>query len=293
MQLQPFSVNDGEGIRTTIFMAGCPLRCKWCSNPEGFDQKPKTAFYEKLCIGCGLCTTVCHVHNGINLNDPQQREKCDGCGACADICPKHAKKRMVVEKEVSEIVEEVKKHRLFYMQSGGGITFSGGETTMQRQFLDELSEVLYDMGFHLAMETCGYFDFDALKPILQRMDLIFMDLKHIDSVKHAYFTGVGNEKILENMKRLKEVSAEIVIRIPVIKGVNEDAENIAASAAFVHTHLPKAKMELLPYHKFGFGKYEALAMATPDDTFATPTEEEMKALRKIIMDFGICLADYR
>ncbi|WP_306542978.1 glycyl-radical enzyme activating protein, partial [Anaerotignum sp.] len=232
MQLQPFSVNDGEGIRTTIFMAGCPLRCKWCSNPEGFDQKPKTAFYEKLCIGCGLCTTVCHVHNGINLNDLKQREKCDGCGKCADVCPKNAKKRMVVEKEVSEIVEEVKKHRLFYMQSGGGITFSGGETTMQREFLNELSETLYDMGFHLAMETCGYFDFDALKPVLQRMDLIFMDLKHMDSEKHAYFTGVGNEKILENIKRLKELPAEIVIRIPVIKGVNADVENIKASAVY-------------------------------------------------------------
>ena len=293
MQLQPFSVNDGEGIRTTIFMAGCPLRCKWCSNPEGFDQKPKTAFYEKLCIGCGFCTTVCHVHNGINLNDPEQRAKCDGCGACADICPKNAKKRMVVEKEVSEIVEEVKKHRLFYMQSGGGITFSGGETTMQREFLNELSETLYDMGFHLAMETCGYFDFDALKPILQRMDLIFMDLKHMDSAKHAYFTGVGNEKILENIKRLKELPAEIVIRIPVIKGVNADAENIKASAAFVHTHLPQAKMELLPYHKFGFDKYEALGMETPDDTFAAPTENEMEELWKIITDLGVCLADYR
>ena len=203
------------------------------------------------------------------------------------------KKRMVVEKEVSEIVEEVKKHRLFYMQSGGGITFSGGETTMQREFLNELSETLYDMGFHLAMETCGYFDFDALKPILQRMDLIFMDLKHMDSAKHAYFTGVGNEKILENIKRLKELSAEIVIRIPVIKGVNADAENIKASAAFVHTHLPQAKMELLPYHKFGFGKYEALGMETPDDTFAAPTENEMEELRKIITDSGVCLADYR
>lgn len=293
MQVQPFSVNDGDGIRTTIFMAGCPLHCQWCSNPEGLDQQPKTAFYEKLCIGCGLCTTVCHLHGGIDLNQPEQRAICDGCGACADICPRHAKKRMIVKKEASEIVEEVKRHRLFYRQSGGGITFSGGEATLQREFLDELSEQLYDLGFHLALETSGYFDFDAVRTILQRMDMIFMDLKHMDPVKHQYFTGVDNRRILENMKRLSEIDAEIVIRIPVIGGVNADAENISKSATFVHCYLPQAKMELLPYHRFGFGKYEALGLEMPSNQFFTPSDDEMAEFKQMVKNAGVELVDFR
>lgn len=293
LQLQPFSVNDGEGIRTTIFLAGCPLRCKWCSNPEGFDSKPKTAFYEKLCIGCGLCTTVCHLHGGINLNEPSQRAMCDGCGACADICPKQAKKRMVVETEADEILESVKKHRLFYARSGGGITFSGGEATMQTDFLDELSEKLYDMGFHLAIETSGYFDFARVKPILERMDQIFMDLKHMDEEKHLEYTGVSNQKILENMKRLGEFDAEVIIRIPVIEPVNATEENIRKSGEFVHTYLPKAKMELLPYHKFGFGKYEALGMELPSEDFSAPSEERMEAFRSILEEIGVEMVSYR
>ncbi|MBM6828022.1 glycyl-radical enzyme activating protein [Anaerotignum lactatifermentans] len=293
LQLQPFSVNDGEGIRTTVFLAGCPLRCKWCSNPEGFDHKPKTAFYEKLCIGCGLCTTVCHLHGGINLNEPSQRAMCDGCGACADICPKQAKKRMVVETEADEIVESVKKHRLFYARSGGGITFSGGEATMQADFLDELSEKLYDMGFHLAIETSGYFDFERVKPILARMDQIFMDLKHMDDEIHREYTGVSNQKILENMKRLGEFDAEVVIRIPVIRPVNATEENIRKSGEFVHTYLPKAKMELLPYHKFGFGKYEALGMTLPSEEFSAPSEEEMENFRNILEKTGVETISYR
>lgn len=293
LQMQPFSVNDGEGIRTTVFLAGCPLRCKWCSNPEGFDLCPKTAFYEKLCIGCGLCTTVCHLHGGINLNDPKQRQNCDGCGACADICPKQAKKRMVLETSVDEIVENVKKHRLFYAQSGGGITFSGGEATLQADFLDELSTRLYDMGFHLAIETSGYFDFERISPVLKRMDQIFMDLKHMDDDMHQKFTGVSNKRILENMKRLGEFSAEVIIRIPLIVPVNATEENIRKSGAFVHQWLPKAKMELLPYHKFGFGKYEALGMELPSESFLAPSHEEVEKYQNILKELGITVVSYR
>lgn len=293
MQIQPFSVNDGDGIRTTIFLAGCPLHCKWCANPEGLNAKPKTAFYEKLCIGCGLCAQVCPQKIGIDLHTLQARTKCTGCGSCADICPKHAKKRMIEYKTVEQVIQEIKKHSLFLRQSGGGITFSGGEATMQHEFLDVLSERLYDMGFHLALETCGYFDFDTIKPILERMDFIFMDLKHMDTIQHKYYTGIGNETILKNMIRLQEIQADIVIRIPVIEGVNADIAQIAESAKFVHQHLPKAKMELLPYHRFGFGKYEALDLPMPSNDFAAPSEEKMAQLKQIIIEQGIVLADFR
>ena len=293
MQLQPFSVNDGEGIRTTVFLAGCPLSCKWCSNPEGLDQRRKTGFYERLCIGCGECAAVCPQGIPIGLNEAGNRERCVACGKCAAVCPKGARKSMIEEKNVSEIVAELKKHRLFYQKSGGGVTFSGGEATMQREFLDELSTELYDLGFSLAIETCGLFDFDTLLPILKRMDLIFMDLKHMDSVVHQKYTGVPNDRILQNMKRLGETGAEIIIRIPVIEGVNAAEENIRSSAVYVKNHLPQAKMELLPYHKFGFGKYEALGLALPADTFAAPKEEKLRRLLEIIAESGVEIVDYK
>lgn len=293
MQMQPFSVNDGEGIRTTVFLAGCPLHCQWCSNPEGMDQRPKVGFYERLCIGCGECAKVCPEGMPVALNEGANREKCTACGKCTEVCPKGARKRLVERKDVSEIAAELKKHRLFYQKSGGGITFSGGEATLQREFLDALSAELYDLGFSLALETCGLFDFDEVLPILKRMDLIFMDLKHMDSRMHQKYTGVPNEKILENMKRLDETGAEIVIRIPVIQGVNAMEENIRQSARFVKTYLPRARMELLPYHKFGFGKYEALGLPLPADSFAAPERSEMERYTEILKEIGVMIADYR
>ncbi len=291
MQMQPFSVNDGDGIRTTIFLAGCPLHCKWCSNPEGMHQNPLVGFYPRLCIGCGACAKACPQGIGINMN--LERETCTGCGACVKACPTGARKQLVSIADTNEILSQAKKHHLFYRESGGGITFSGGEATMQHEVLDELSEKFYDLGFSLDIESCGNFDFDETLPILKRMDLIFMDLKHMDSEQHRKFTGVSNERILENMKRLGETGAQIVIRIPVIEGVNADDENIRRSGEFVKKYLPEAKMELLPYHKFGFGKYEALGMELPQADFVRPTEERMEHLRGILRGLGIELADFR
>ena len=291
MQLQPFSVNDGDGIRTTIFLPGCPLHCKWCANPEGLHQEILVGFYQRLCIGCGACVKVCPQKIGIDLN--LEREKCIACGACVEACPKGARKQLVSYTDADQIIADAEKHSLFYQASGGGITFSGGEATSQLELLDELSSRLYDKGYSLAIETCGWFDFDAVLPILKRMGLIFMDLKHMDSKTHEEYTGVPNEKILENMKRLGETDAEIVIRIPVIEGINGTEENIRKSAQFVKEHLPKAKMELLPYHKFGFGKYEALGMPLPADTFEAPSEERMEQYRTILSDAGVEIADYR
>ena len=291
MQIQPFSVNDGEGIRTDIFIAGCPLRCRWCSNPEGFSQKEVIGWHRRKCIGCGACSAVCP--QGIGIETDPDRDQCIACGACVRACPEGARARMVTLMDADDIIREIHKHRLFYSYSGGGVTFSGGEATSQPELLDYLSRELYDMGYSLDIETCGYFDFDRVRPALERMDLIFMDLKHMDPEVHRNYTGVSNEKILENMSKLRALQADIVIRVPVIGGVNNSEENITASAAYVHDVLPQARMELLPYHRLGKIKYDALGMEFCQDDFYTPDKTEMERLREIVAAQGVILADYR
>jgi pyruvate formate lyase activating enzyme len=202
--------------------------------------------------------------------------------------------------DADDVIREVMRHRLFFSYSGGGVTFSGGEATSQPEFLDYVSRELYDSGISIDLESCGYFDFELVRPSLERMDLIFMDLKHMDPEVHREYTGVSNGKILANIARLGSLRhpdgqgrPEIVIRIPVIGGVNNSEENIAASAAYVHDVLPDAKMELLPYHSFGRIKYEAIGMPFDQDAFYTPDKEEMKKLRAVAAAEGPEIVEYR
>jgi len=229
MQLQPFSVNDGDGIRTTIFLAGCPLRCRWCSNPEGFTAQEKIGWHHRKCIGCGACADVCPQGIGINMNtasearrqaaaDSQavptgtaaglERDRCIACGACTEACPVDARTKMVTLTDADDILRQIQKHRLFYSYSGGGVTFSGGEATTQTELLDYLSREIYDMGYSMDLETCGMFDWDKVSHILIRMDLIFMDLKMMDPEKHRRYTGVTNERILENISNLGRLNGD-------------------------------------------------------------------------------------
>ncbi|MDO4177602.1 MAG: glycyl-radical enzyme activating protein [Phascolarctobacterium sp.] len=291
MQAQPFSVNDGDGIRTILFLAGCPMHCKWCSNPEGMQATQKVGWYERNCIGCGACAKVCPQHIGINLN--LQREHCISCGACVAACPKGARSFLVSYHDADDLIKAVEKDATFLRGSNGGVTFSGGEATYQTELLDYLSQKLYDLGYSLDIETCGYFNFDKVKHILARMDLIFMDIKHMDDEKHRFYTGLGNEQTLANVSRLNEVDARVVIRIPTIGGVNDDEENIRATACYVHEHLPKARIELLPYHKYGTIKYEALGLEQPTTDFYRPDAAALEHLRDIVRSEGVDVADFR
>ena len=293
MDPQNFSVNDGDGIRTMLFFAGCPLACQWCANPEGLAQPNRVAYHPASCIGCGHCTTICPAGILIDLNAPDQRSNCTSCGSCVEVCPTHSRKQLVRAWSTTEILSFLQRQLIFYRYSGGGVTFSGGEATLQPAILRYLVNDLYDQAVDLALETSGWFEFDEIRDILEKLDLIFIDIKLMDPEKHRYFTGVSNEKILANIKRLNELDAEVVVRIPLIAGVNADEENILATAQFVKTYLKYPKIELLPYHSFGDEKYEALGLTLPSRDFKTPGPESIKELIELIEAQGVEVKSYR
>ncbi|MBS4536472.1 glycyl-radical enzyme activating protein [Clostridium sp. D2Q-14] len=249
MEPQNFSVNDGNGIRTIIFLAGCPLRCKWCSNPESH----------------------------VNIS---------GLEACK-------RNKLIYRYSTSDILSIIEKQRIFYRYSGGGVTFSGGEATLQQDILRELVYKLYDKGVNLAIETSGYFKFDEVKDILKKLNLIFIDIKHMDDEEHKFFTGVSNKKILSNIKSVNELNVPMVIRIPVIVGVNSDMENIIKTAKFVRENIREPKIELLPYHSFGDEKYEILEKEKPSRDYKTPLSKYLGELVKAIRNEGVKVVSYK
>ncbi len=237
-QIQSFSVNDGEGIRTTIFLSGCPLRCKWCSNPETWNLKGGTLM------------------------------------------------------SVKQVMDRVKRDVIFFRESGGGVTFSGGEATSQPEFLGALVDSLYHMGIGTAMETSGYFSWEEVASIVEKLDFIFADIKHMDGEKHKTFTGMDNRIILENIKRIGELKKQAVIRIPFIKGINDDKENIKATAKFVKEYVKEGKIEILPYHNLGEHKYRDLGLEKYINIYGTPSKQEIEAAKQIIVAEGVKTINY-
>ena len=293
MEPQNFSVNDGDGIRTIIFFAGCPLHCKWCSNPEGLEDVNRISFNIETCMGCGKCALNCPMNVNINLNLPEERLRCSSCGNCVEHCPTGSRNKLVKLYSADDLLELLSRQEIFYRYSGGGITFSGGEATMQQAMLRELVYRLYDKACNLAIETSGYFEFDEVKDILEKLDLIFIDIKHMDESRHKLFTGVGNKKILNNIKKLNELNKDVIVRIPLIDGVNATNENIVKTAKFVKANIKKPKIELLPYHNFGDEKYEALGIEKPSREFQAPSEDMINQFRELIKDQKVELISFK
>lgn len=281
--IQSFSVNDGEGIRTNIFLTGCPLRCRWCSNPETWRVQPRLAVYREKCTGCDECARVC----------PNNGEGCIACGICVNSCPVDARKIMGSIMSVKEVLARVKRDLIFFRESGGGVTFSGGEPTFQRDFLYELVNGHESIGVDMAIETSGYFVWKEVEDILKKIDLIFIDIKHMDADKHYALTGVRNEVILENIRKLGRLGKEVVVRIPLVKGSNSDTENITKTAEFVKQYVPSGKIELLPYHNLGGYKYDLLGISEYKTIFETPTKEDIGLLKEVIRSLDVEQADYR
>ena len=270
LDIQRNSFVDGPGIRTTVFLKGCNLKCAWCHNPESQSAKPQMMFYKDKCTGCGKCKSVC----------PHHLEQCELCGKCTLYCPVDARKVCGKEHTVDEVLKEVLKDQAFYETSGGGVTFSGGECMLQIDFLAEILKKCKENGIHTAVDTAGHIPFESFEKILPYTDLFLYDIKIFDSQKHKQYVGVGNELILENLKKLFERKAKLWIRIPIIPDVNDSIEEIQKIKDFLKTIGTPEKIELLPYHAMGENKYRAIGKEP--QIFKTPDAENMKRLKEIL-----------
>ena len=263
---------DGPGIRTTVFFKGCNLKCAWCHNPESQSFQPQMLFYKDKCTGCGKCKAVC----------PNHAKSCDLCGKCTFYCPTDARKVCGREYAVDEVFAEIIKDKAYYENSGGGVTFSGGECMLQPEFLRDILKKCKENGIHTAVDTAGHIPFEHFEKILPYTDLFLYDVKIFESQKHKQYTGVGNGLILENLKKLFAAGAKIQIRIPVIPDVNDSIEEMQKIKAFLAACGKPEKIELLPYHAMGENKYQAIGADV--HVFRTPPAEKMEQLNKLFKD---------
>ena len=288
--IQRYSIHDGDGIRTTIFFKGCPLRCVWCHNPETQNYKQQVLYDEEKCAGCGRCMEACphhaiHREEGKMVTDPAV---CERCGECTDHCLLNLRELAGKEWTVQELVQEVKKDEMFYEESGGGVTLSGGEVmTQDMDFIEELVRRLHREGISVTIDTCGFAPYDHFKRILPFVDTFLYDIKAMDPEVHQKYMGVDNDLILTNLRKLSDSGARLYIRIPVVKEVNGDERTMRDIIGFLKDfYIHVAQVNLLPYHNTGSSKYGKLGVEYEGTDLHAPSKEEMKNLREIFVQEG-------
>lgn len=283
LNTQRFSTHDGPGIRTVIFFKGCPLNCLWCANPESQLYRSELEGMPSNCIGCGACQTACpngaisFAETGIQID----RKRCKRCGICAKECYSKTLNYVGKEMTVEQVASEVKKDEVFYKNSGGGYTFSGGEPLSQGDFCLEVLRQCKPYNIHSAMETCGFGDKEIFIELAKELDLIFFDIKHSNSKIHEKLTGVPNEIILDNLKSIQNMALEIIVRTPIIPGLNDNRENIINTAKICLEMDAVKKWELLPFHNLGEHKYEAIGKKYDKNMFKKPSDKHMSELAEL------------
>jgi len=278
--IQRFSLHDGPGIRTIVFMKGCPLKCLWCSNPESQKPHREILFNALKCIDCGTCRDVCP-QNAIRDDKDGYRidsDVCDACGKCCDACPTQALRWSGTLMSVAEVLAEIEKDRAFYDTSGGGVTFSGGEPLGQFQFLKGLLAACRSAGIHTAVETCGFCSRDTMEGIVPFTDIFLFDLKHTDPLEHKKLTGRDNRQILENLENLCRKGAAVILRMPVVPGLNDSDANLNETAALMK-RLKIDEIHLLPYHNCGENKYRMLGCGYALKDLPVPSEKDIEPLK--------------
>ena len=287
--VKKFSIHDGPGIRTTVFFKGCPLSCWWCHNPEGQAQQPELLLWESRCIRCGACLEVCP-QGAISWDDDvasTDREKCTLCGACVEAC--YAEAREIVGREVTpaQVMAQIEQDIPFYDESGGGVTFSGGEPLLQQDFLLALLRACQEQEIHTAVDTCGFAPWEVLDQIRAYVGLFLYDLKLMDDAKHRKLTGVSSELILRNLQMLSERGHNIFLRVPIVPGVNDDDENIRQIGTFAAGLPHLNRVDILPYHRAASNKYERLNRVYELPETRPPSNERLAEIAHILQSFGL------
>lgn len=282
-----FAVHDGPGVRTTVFLKGCPLRCWWCHSPESQSPEVEIGFYPGLCIDCGVCVEVCSTGAQTTVPLKIRRELCLGCGRCPEACYAGALVKFGDWATVEDVMREVDKDRMLYEASGGGVTLSGGEPTAQPLFASGLLKALKEAGYHIALDTCGQVPWETLNDITNHTDLVLYDLKHMDPRAHEEMTGATNELILSNLQKLTQRGSKTIIRVPVVPGLNDSTTNIQAMAGFLGSLKSIVAVELLPYHGLGAPKYEALGREYQLGHLHPPTMDSLEEIRRALEAKGL------
>jgi pyruvate formate lyase activating enzyme len=253
--IQRFSLHDGPGIRTLVFMKGCPLACAWCSNPESQKFRPEVMYYEDKCIECFSCIAACPNSEVLKHKWPLVLDECQGCGRCVTACYAEARQLVGRRVTVEDVLAIVLRDDVFYEESGGGVTVGGGEPAIQAGFVTRFLKRCREHSLHTAVETCGFTSWDIFSRLLRHVDLLLMDIKHMDTDRHKTLTGVGNEQILENARRAAASGQDMIIRLPLIPGFNDEAGHLTKLGGFIRDELsPVRRVDILPYHSTGESK---------------------------------------